>query len=192
MTIAELSARLATHIGKEIVCPLTHNKGAAGLLLETLTGIPHTSNCLDCTDGELKVYPVVRHPTKGLVPKETVAVTMVSPDDLRASDYESSRPGKKMGTVLFVPYERKGDNVVFLSQYTFRPQDHPDIAATLRADYDAIRQGFIADGTLTSSTGTLLQNRTKGAGHGSTSRAFYLRTEFMQKVIPNPTGPVME
>jgi hypothetical protein len=54
----------------------------------------------------------------------------------------------------------------------------------LKNDYDAIRAAFLADGTLTSSTGVLLQNRTKGAGHGSTSRAFYLRPAFMKNNVP--------
>jgi hypothetical protein len=53
----------------------------------------------------------------------------------------------------------------------------------LEADYNEIRQKYLANGVLESSTGTLLQNRTKGAGHGSTSRAYYLRPEFMKKYV---------
>jgi hypothetical protein len=58
------------------------------------------------------------------------------------------------------------------------------LRSALKNDYDAIRTAFLADGTLTSTTGALLQNRTKGAGHGSTSRAYYLRPEFMKKNVP--------
>lgn len=191
MTIAELIVRAAQHIGKSIHSPIVANKGAQGLLLETLTGIPHTSNSLDCTDGELKVFPVVRGP-KGLVPKETVAVCMLSTDDLRDNEFEMSRAGKKISTMLMVPYERDGENITFLAPFTFRLEEHPAIRVTLKADYDAIRQQFIERGFLTSATGTLLQNRTKGAGHGSTSRAFYLRKGFMRTVILNPAGPQME
>jgi hypothetical protein len=97
-----------------------------------------------------------------------------------------------MSTMLMVPYQRDGENITFLTPFTFRLEEHPTIKATLKADYDAIRQQFIEKGFLTSATGTLLQNRTKGAGHGSTSRAFYLRKEFMRTVIPNPTVPQME
>jgi hypothetical protein len=75
-----------------------------------------------------------------------------------------------------------------LEPFTFRLTDHPEIAAALRADYDAIRQKFLLDGTLTGATGKLLQNRTKGTGHGSTSRAFYLRKGFMKSLVPIHLG----
>ena len=189
MTIAELTQRVTQTIGKPIHSPIVANKGAQGLLLETLTGIPHTSNSLDCTDGELKVYPVIRNSKGALVPKETVALCMLSTDDLRESgEFDASRPGKKMSTMLMVPYQRDGENITFLEPHLFRVTDHPEIAATLRGDYEAIRQKFLLDGMLTSATGKLLQNRTKGAGHGSTSRAFYLRKEFMKSLVPIHLG----
>jgi hypothetical protein len=189
MTIAELTQRVTQTIGKPIHSPIVANKGAQGLLLETLTGIPHTSNSLDCTDGELKVYPVIRNSKGALVPKETVAVCMLSTDDLRESgEFDASRPGKKMNTMLMVPYQRDGENITFLEPHLFRVTDHLEIAATLRGDYEAIRQKFLLDGMLTSATGKLLQNRTKGAGHGSTSRAFYLRKEFMKSLVPIHLG----
>jgi DNA mismatch repair protein MutH len=188
MTISELTQRVIQAVGKPIHSPIVANKGAQGLLLETLTGIPHTSNSLDCTDGELKVYPVIRNSKGVLVPKETVAVCMLSTDDLRESEFEASRPGKKMSTMLVVPYQRDGENITFLEPFTFRFTDHPEITAALRADYDTIRQKFLLDGTLTGATGALLQNRTKGAGHGSTSRAFYLRKEFMKSLVPIHLG----
>jgi hypothetical protein len=59
-----------------------------------------------------------------------------------------------------------------------------ELYATVESDYNEIRKTFIENGGLHSNTGTLLQNRTKGAGHGSTSRAFYLRPEFMKRCVP--------
>jgi hypothetical protein len=41
-------------------------------------------------------------------------------------------------------------------------------------------QGFEA---LTGRMGVFIQPRTKGAGHGSTSRAFYARVPFLKKII---------
>jgi hypothetical protein len=183
LSIAELTARVLAHTATEIICARSANKGAAGLLLETIGGVPHGPNPLDCSDGELKVYPIG---TKNGVtsPKETMAITMLSPTDLRDNEFLSSRVGKKMNTMLIVPYERDGDTVKYMEPYTFRLSDHPDMAQTLKADYDAIRAQFLLDGTLTSRTGTLLQNRTKGTGHGSKTRAFYLRKEFMVRVVP--------
>ena len=189
-TIAELYTKALMHVDKEIVAPLTANKGATGLLLETLTGIPHSSNSLDCLDGELKVYPVIRRGNT-FVPKETIAVCMLSKEDLVASAFATSRPGLKMNTMLLVPYERKGDTIVFYQPYIFFMSEHPRIADTLTADYEAIRETFVRDGTLTSKSGTLLQNRTKGPGHGSVSRAFYLRKEFMFHVHPIHVGALI-
>jgi hypothetical protein len=54
----------------------------------------------------------------------------------------------------------------------------------IETDYEEIRKNYIDTGILQSKTGLLLQNRTKGAGHGSTSRAFYLRPEFMKRYVP--------
>jgi hypothetical protein len=54
---------------------------------------------------------------------------------------------------------------------------------TLESDYNQIRKNYIETGVLQSQTGALLQNRTKGAGHGSTSRAFYLRPAFMKQFV---------
>lgn len=183
LSIAELTARVLTHTANEIICARTANKGAAGLLLETIGGIPHGPNLLDCSDGELKVYPIKISHGK-VVPKETMAITMLNLDDLRNNEFDSSHVAEKMSTMLIVPYERTGDAVNYKDPYTFRLSDHPEIAQIIKEDYDTIRAQFLADGTLTSRTGTLLQNRTKGAGHGSTSRAFYLRKEFMMRVVP--------
>jgi DNA mismatch repair protein MutH len=183
LSIAELTTKILDHTAREIACARTENKGSAGLLLETITGVKHGPAALDCTDGELKVYPIEERQDRFL-PKETMAICMLSKEDLRDNEFETSRVAKKMATMLIVPYIRTDDTVTYKDPYTFRLSDHPELTAVLKADYDAIRAKFLEDGTLTSSTGTILQNRTKGAGHGSTSRAFYLRKEFMLRVMP--------
>ncbi|OWY24453.1 hypothetical protein C7N43_29785 [Sphingobacteriales bacterium UPWRP_1] len=55
----------------------------------------------------------------------------------------------------------------------------------IQADYEFIRnklktQGFAA---LTGKDGKWIQARTKGAGHGSTSRAFYARKSLIKEII---------
>lgn len=55
----------------------------------------------------------------------------------------------------------------------------------IKADYELVRtcikeQGFAA---LSGKMGKYIQPRTKGAGHGSTSRAFYARTTFLKQII---------
>jgi hypothetical protein len=161
-------------------CEKTRNKGAVGLLCEKLTGIPTSSAHIDCVDGEVKVFPLKALKTGTLTPKETIAVTMLNTSHLRdQADFASSDCGTKLRRVLFVPYIRLDDETV-----RFFPPTLFELSAAsqelLAADYAAIRTGFIESETLSSSTGKLLQNRTKGAGGDAPkTRAFYLRKEFI-------------
>ncbi len=185
-TIAEIYAKFIPLIGKEYTLPITKNKGLPGTFLEELLGIPHTSNCLDCSDGELKLFPVKKLKNGTLVPKETIAVTMLSKDELRTNEFKSSKCCKKLSRLLVVPYYRTGDNIVFMNPkiIDIKNEEYAELYNTLETDYNQIRTKFIENGKLESNTGKLLQNRTKGAGHGSSSRAFYLRPEFMKRYIP--------
>ena len=185
MTIAEAHERIRVISGTTHECPLSRNKGKPGLLLETLTGIPNTSNCLDCADGEIKSFPLVRNKAGALVPKETVAVTMLDRTQLSTHAFQDSKCYKKLRRTLYVPYFRDGDRVTFLEPRLILLDDRPDILAKLQADYDAIRSQYHTAGTLASGNGVYLQNRTKGAGHGSTSRAFYLRKSFLTEFVLN-------
>ena len=165
-------------------CPKTTNKGLVGLLCEKLTGIPTSSAKLDCIDGEVKVFPLKRTKTGQLIPKETIAVTMLNKNHLQAQDtFESSDCGTKLKRVLYIPYLREGEMVRFFPATDLELS--PDLTATLAKDYEAIRTAFLADGTLTSSTGVYLQTRTKGAGGDAPkTRAYYLRTQFVTTFLP--------
>jgi len=185
-TVADIHAKFLPLVGNKYTLPVTANKGLPGQFLEDLLGIPHTSNCLDCSDGELKLFPVKKLKNGKLVPKETIAVTMLSTDDLRTCEFNSSRCCKKMSRMLVVPYYREGDTIQFMSPRLI-DKSSPEFAelyATVESDYNEIQKTYIENGGLHSNTGKLLQNRTKGAGHGSTSRAFYLRPEFMKRYVP--------
>jgi hypothetical protein len=184
-TIAEIYARFILLVGKEYTLPITKNKGLPGYFLEDLLGIPHTQNCLDCTDGELKIFPVKKLKNGRLVPKETMAITMLSTDELRKNDFKTSKCFKKMSRMLIVPYYRSGDCIQYMNPKII-DKDCTEFATlynTIETDYEQIRKNYIDNGILQSKTGTLLQNRPKGAGHGSTSRAFYLRQAFMKQCI---------
>lgn len=60
-----------------------------------------------------------------------------------------------------------------------------DLILEIKADYDLIRGKLIAQGfgSLTGRDGKWIQARTKGAGHGSTSRAFYARTALVKTIF---------
>ena len=186
LTINEILTKVLSHLGKQHACPITKNKGKPGIHLEKITGIPQTSNCLDCIDGELKTVTIVRNKAGKLVPKETIAVTMLNQDDLRNNDFNNSKCFMKLKRVLIVPYLRTGDNVQYMTPTLIdASQDaYKAIYAEIEKDYNSIRAQFLADKTLHSATGNYLQNRTKGAGHGSTSRAFYLRKKFVEDYVP--------
>jgi len=189
MTLAELQLKMQPFLNTLIHQPRTSNKGEVGVLLEKLTGIPQSSVCLDCQDGELKVFPVKRNAKGALVPKETIAVTMLSKDELKAASFSDSRVCKKMTRMLVVPYERTGDKVRYLEPTLVdsSSEKFKETFGKLECDYNAIRAAFLESGELKSSVGALMQNRTKGAGHGTTSRAFYLKKEFIKEniLIPN-------
>jgi len=185
-TITDVLNRLIPIINIVHRLPITTNKGRPGLFLEELLGIPHTSNCLDCSDGEVKTFPVKKLRNGVFVPKESVAVTMLSITDIVANDYNSSKCCIKMSKVLFVPYYREGDTIQFIQPKIVERgcNEFSELYTIIENDYTEIRNLYLEKNILQSKTGTLLQNRTKGAGHGSTSRAFYLRPEFMKRYIP--------
>lgn len=183
LTLQEVHEKILPLVGKPFHCPITKNKGATGLLLETITGIPHTSNCLDCEDGELKTFPLKKLQNGSLVPKETLAVTMVCGEELKEKCFTDSRCCKKMNRMLVVPYVREGDTIVYLKPTLLEKEKRPELYTLLEEDYLQIQTHYTSSGLLKSSIGKYLQTRTKGAGHGSTSRAFYLRTTFLKEYI---------
>ena len=186
MKLKEIYDSLLTHANKVHQCPKTINKGVAGFLVETLAGIPQTSNCLDCEDGEVKCFPLKRLKNGTLVPKETIAVTMIQQAALPMIPWAASNAYKKMANCLYIPYEREDATTIRLfTPHIFPIVEGTPVYAQLAADYEAIVDVYKTTGSLASSSnlGKYLQNRTKGAGHGSTSRAFYLRPAFIKEFI---------
>jgi DNA mismatch repair protein MutH len=186
MKLKEIYDRLIAHANITHPCPKTINKGVAGFLVETLAGISQTSNCLDCEDGEVKCFPLKRLKDGSLVPKETIAVTMIQPAALTTTPWTSSNAYKKLANCLYIPYERETPATIRLyTPYIFAISEGSPVFTQLAADYTAIVDVYRTTGSLESSShlGKYLQNRTKGAGHGSTSRAFYLRPAFIKEFI---------
>lgn len=186
-TVEEVKNRLIENVvGKTANIPKTANKGLVGSWLETQTGIPTSSACLDCADGELKLFPIKRKTARGksenqFVAAETIAVTMVDLEKLRTQPFEESRVYKKLENTLYMPHLREGDNIQFYTP-VHMTKEHPVMLA-LKADYETIQAALNRGEALSSSLGVYLQTRTKGPGHGSTSRAFYLRTSFVNEFL---------
>ena len=166
-----------------VECPRTRNKGAAGILLEKLTGIPQSSTHIDCSDGEVEVFPLKRKVKGELVPKETIAVTMMNAEKLeKEDDFVQSGCGTKLKRMLIIPYLREGNFVTFYRPIEFFLEGRA--LEELKKDYDGIRDTCMKTGILESRIGTYMQSRTKGAGRSARkTRAFYLKKEFINEFL---------
>ena len=191
-TLADVMTRCHTLGNIVFHLPTTSNKGLAGLLLEKCTGIPQSSACLDCDDGEVKLYPLKRLKRNGkygksgeLVPKETVAITMLDTEKLETTSWEDSKLKKKIAQLLFVAYLRDGDNITFKYMHHMCDTNpiHREYYDTFANDYRAIQEHYKTTGTITGRIGKHIQSRTKGAGGGAPkTRAFYFRPGVMSSL----------
>jgi len=180
-------------LGKQrFYLPKTSNKGLPGLLLEKYTGIPSSSACLDCRDGEIKLYPLKRLKRNGkydnagdLVPKETVAITMMKPEQLLMTSWQDSRLKKKIAQVLFVAYLRDGDNITFQYMHHMSVINplHYEYYKNFARDYHTIQEHYKTTGAISGKIGKYIQYRTKGAGGDAPkTRAFYFRPDVMNSL----------
>lgn len=164
------------------------NKGWKGLVLERLAGLQ--TNISKAPNGltyELK--SVAFHYVKNeLVPKETMAITMINPAELKAHSFFESHVWTKLKTIVFCAVMWHGKNsekaeLLKVTSLDFSKTD--ELIQEIKADYDFIRHKLVTKGfeSLTGRDGKWIQARTKGAGHGSISRAFYARTKFVKKIF---------
>jgi len=164
------------------------NKGWKGLVLERLAGLQtNVSKAPNGLTYELK--SVAFRKIKGdLVPKETMAITMINPEELKAHSFFESHCWAKIKTIVFCAVEWNGTNseearLLNVASLDFAEDD--DLIKEIKADYDFIRNKLIDQGfeSLTGKDGKWIQARTKGPGHGSVSRAFYARTGLVKKIF---------
>jgi hypothetical protein len=186
-SISEVYDKIIEIINKQYILPKTSNKGKPGNYLEELVGIPTSSACLDCSDGEVKVFPVKKVKSGKFVPKETIAVTMINNEDIKNHSFDDSRCYKKLLNTLYVPYYREDDVITYFKPTIINLFNNDDIKKQLKQDYDAISEYLTKNNTLeggSSILGYYLQNRTKGAGKDAPkTRAFYLRTQFISDFV---------
>lgn len=164
------------------------NKGWKGLILERLAGLE--TNNAKAPNGltfELKSVSFRYH--KGdLVPKETMAITMINPDELVAHSFFESHCWAKLKTIVFCAvmwHGRNAERAELLNVASLDFAETDELIKEIKSDYDFIRRKLIEHGfaSLTGKDGKWIQARTKGPGHGSTSRAFYARTSLVKKIF---------
>jgi len=164
------------------------NKGWKGLVLERLAGLKtNVSKAPNGLSYELK--SVSFHDVKGkLVPKETMAITMINPEELKRDSFFKSHCWAKLKAIVFCAVMWHGKNsesgeLIKVTSLDFAEDD--ELIQEIKADYDFIRNKLIKKGfkSLTGADGKWIQARTKGFGHGSTSRAFYARKDLVKNIF---------
>jgi len=120
--------------------------------------------------------------------KETMAITMIDPVNVCQKEFEESHLLAKLKKAIVVAriVGNHVDEPTYIHSVTeFNLSE--TMYKAVKADYDLVRatllepsKGFQA---LTGHMGVYIQPRTKGAGHGSISRAFYARPKFLGKFI---------
>ncbi|MBE7490160.1 MAG: hypothetical protein HS108_00130 [Planctomycetes bacterium] len=160
------------------------NKGWAGHVIERHLGLQlNSSQAPNLGSWELKVVPLKRLRNGRIALKETMAITMIDPVHVAQTPFEKSHLLTKLerlvlGARMFE--SRQETSACLVSIGEFRLAD-PAIRKQVRQDYETIRATIIKQGfdALTGRMGIYIQPRTKGRGHGSTSRAFYARKNFV-------------
>ncbi len=164
------------------------NKGWAGHLIERYLGLPrNSSQSPNFGSWELKIVPLKRLKSGEIVPKETMAITMIDPINVMEKSFEESHLLAKLRKAvvcarLFESKEEKSSLLVNVATFDL---DNPTLYSQIKADYDEIRRVIRTKGfdELTGRMGVLVQPRTKGPGHGSKSRAFYARKKLVSHIL---------
>jgi len=179
---------LADRYGVTVWAGDRKNKGWAGQVIECCLGLP--INSTQAPNGglwELKIVPLKRNRKGQLQVKETMAITMINPDQVANTPFERSHLLAKLKTTLICAriFESQAETRSLLYMVGTFNLDDRDLFAQVRADYELIRRTIQTRGfeALTGAMGVLVQPRTKGPGYGSISRAFYARTAFVARIL---------
>jgi DNA mismatch repair protein MutH len=164
------------------------NKGWAGLVIERYLGLPQNSRqAPDFGSWELKVVPLRKDANGNLRVKESMAITMLEPTEVLASRFEDSHLYDKLRSMVVVSriYESPEEPHSILHAAAQFDLDTPKIREQVADDYEAIRTQIRKQGidSVTGDLGKLVQARTKGRGHGSTTKAFYARPIFVAHIL---------
>jgi DNA mismatch repair protein MutH len=164
------------------------NKGWAGLVIERYLGLPQNSRqAPDFGTWELKVVPLRRDAAGNLRVKESMAITMLEPAEVLSSKFEDSHLYDKLRSMVVVSrvYESPRELHSMLHAAAEFDLNNPKISEQVARDYETIRTKIRNSGidSVTGDLGELVQARTKGRGHGSKTRAFYARTNFVAHIL---------
>lgn len=181
-------AELAVKYGVTTYKDGKQNKGWKGLTLEHLAGLSNDNKQAPNGLGfELKSTAFYKVKDEWR-PKETFAITMINPTVLQATPFFESHCWDKLKSLVYCAVTWNGkhnEKAELLKVQSFDFLESDTLIQEIQADYEFIRNKLITKGfsALTGKDGKWIQARTKGAGHGSTSRAFYARKELIKEII---------
>ena len=160
------------------------NKGWAGHTVERFLGLPiNSAQSPNLGTWELKVVPVVEAIDGKFNVKETVAITMIDPQNIVRTKFENSHLFTKLRKIITV-VRLVRDNTLeskVLSCNSFQLEE-TNLYRFVSNDYNEIQKAYLS-GNVTGHIGTFIQARTKGSGHGSTTRAFYAKKILVEHMI---------
>src|SRR3989344_2776627 len=125
------------------------NKGWKGLVLERLAGLEtNVSKAPNGLTYELKSV-AFHHVKDKLVPKETMAITMINPEELKTHSFFESHCWAKLKTIVFCAVEWNGTNseeakLLKVASLDFAEDD--ELIKEIKADYDFIRNKLVKQG----------------------------------------------
>jgi DNA mismatch repair protein MutH len=163
------------------------NKGWKGLVLERLAGLEtNVSKAPNGLTFELKSI-AFKNTIKGLVPKETMAITMINPEELKTLSFYESHCWAKFKAMIICAVEWNGtdsEDAKLLKVVNLDFEKNDELIKEIKADYELIQNILITQGfdELSGKYGKWIQARTKGAKN-SKSRAFYARTKLIKKIF---------
>lgn len=164
------------------------NKGWAGHTLERYLGLPiNSAQSPNFGSWELKVVPLKILKNGRIAVKETMAITMIDPHNVARTPFAESHLLAKLQKAVICArlFESVRENRSILLQISAFDLSEATVYQQVKNDYETIRECILSNGfdCLESKMGVLVQARTKGAGHGSRSRAFYARTRFVTEML---------
>ena len=116
-----------------------------------------------------------------------MAITMIDPTEVAAKEFRDSHLFLKLKRMIVVArvFESQAETRSLCRMVAEFDLGDSDLYGQVRADYDLVRDVIRRHGFhhLSGSMGVVVQPRTKGPGHGSTSRAFYARVRLVARIL---------
>ena len=165
------------------------NKGWAGHVFERYLELPiNSAQSPNFGSWELKSIPLKKLKNGSWTVKETMAITMIDPINIIQKEFEDSHLLAKLKKAVIV-VRTVGENVdepSYIHSVLEFDLDE-EMYEIIKNDYNLVRNTLLNHQNgfelLTGKMGKYIQPRTKGSGHGSTSRAFYARISFLKQLL---------